>query len=56
MQYRLALKRVMVATLSTGKTLKEKYSQIDLEEALNILNEAAEKLEALNSKLHGEKQ
>jgi hypothetical protein len=56
MQYRLALKRVMVATLSTGKTLKEKYSQEDFEEALKILAEASEKLEALNSKLAGAKQ
>jgi DNA-binding PadR family transcriptional regulator len=56
MQYRLALKRVMVATLSTGKTLKEKYSQEGFEEALKILAEASEKLEALNSKLAGAKQ
>lgn len=56
MQYRLALKRVMIATLHTGKTLKEKYSQANFEEGLKILTEAAEKLEALNSKIAGEKQ
>jgi DNA-binding PadR family transcriptional regulator len=56
MQYRLALKRVMIATLHTGKTLKEKYQQKDFEDALKILTDAAEKLEALNSKLSGETQ
>jgi DNA-binding PadR family transcriptional regulator len=56
MQYRMALKRVMIATLSTGKTLKEKYSQANFEEGLKILTEAAEKLEALNGKIAGEKQ
>jgi DNA-binding PadR family transcriptional regulator len=56
MQVRLALKRVMIATLTTGKTLKEHYSESDLEEGLKILNEAADKLEAINRKLQSEKQ
>lgn len=55
-QVRLTLKRVMAATLCTGKTLKENYSEKDFEEVLKILNEAAEKLETINSKLQGEKQ
>ncbi len=56
MQVRLALKRVMIATLTTGKTLKEHYSEADLNEGLKILNEAADKLETINKKLQSEKQ
>jgi hypothetical protein len=46
----------MIAQLSTCKTYKKNYSEKDLDEALRGLNEAAEKLEAINSKLKGEKQ
>jgi Predicted transcriptional regulators len=56
MQMRLTLKRVMIATMTTGKTLKQHYNEKDFEEVLKILNEAAEKLESINSKLQGEKQ
>jgi DNA-binding PadR family transcriptional regulator len=56
MQVRHTLKRVMAATIMTGKTLKEKYSEPDFEEVLKILNEAAEKLETINKKLQSEKQ
>jgi hypothetical protein len=46
----------MLAALSVGKTLRNHYSEKDLEEALTILNEAAEKLENLNSKLERDTQ
>jgi len=55
-QMRLTVKRVMLAALGIGKTLRDNYSEKDLEEALTILNEAAEKLETLNSKLERDKQ
>ncbi len=54
-QIRLSLKRAMVATLSVGKTLKENYSEKGLDEALKILDESAQKLEELNTKLKSEK-
>ena len=54
-QIRASMKRLMVASLKVGKTLRETYSEKDLDEALNVLNEAAEKLEAINSKLKSEK-
>lgn len=56
LQIRLTVKRAMLATLSVGKTLRNHYSEKDLEEALTILNEAAEKLENLNSKLERDTQ
>ncbi len=54
-QIRQSLKRAMVATLAVGKSLKENYSENDLNEALKILEEASQKLEDLNAKLKGAK-
>jgi DNA-binding PadR family transcriptional regulator len=53
-QIRGALKRLMIATLAVGKTLKQNYSEKDLDEALKILDEASSKLEEMNQKLNGE--
>ncbi len=55
MEVRLTMKRLLHTSLSIGKTLRENYSENDLNEALKILNEASEKLEAINKKLKGEK-
>jgi DNA-binding PadR family transcriptional regulator len=52
---RSTMKRVVTAAVQVGKTLRENYSEKDLDEALKILNEAAEKLEAMNTKPNGDK-
>jgi DNA-binding PadR family transcriptional regulator len=54
-QIRLTMKRVFTAAIKVGKTLRDSYSEPELDEALKILNEAAEKLEAINTKLQGDK-
>ena len=51
---RLSIKRVMMAAIGVGKSIKENYSEKDLNEALKILDEGAQKLEELNAKLKGE--
>jgi DNA-binding PadR family transcriptional regulator len=54
-QIRASMKRLFVSSIKLGKTLREKYSEKDLDEALKILDEASAKLEEMNSKLKGEK-
>ncbi|MCW3999324.1 MAG: PadR family transcriptional regulator [Candidatus Bathyarchaeota archaeon] len=54
-EIRQSMKRLLVASLKLGKTFKENYSEQDLNEALKTLNEASDKLEALNAKRQGEK-
>ncbi len=54
-QIRASMRRLLVSTIKLGKTLREKYSEKDLDQALKILDEASVKLEEMNSKLKGEK-
>ena len=54
-QIRASMKRLFVSSIKLGKTLRENYSEKDLDEALKVLNEASEKLDEINSKLKGEK-
>lgn len=54
-EIRISMKRLLCASLKLGKTFKENYSEADLNEALGILNEASEKLEAINTKLQEKK-
>jgi len=54
-QIRASMRRLFVSSMKLGKTLREKYSEKDLDEALKILDEASAKLEEMNSKLKGEK-
>ncbi len=54
-QIRMSMKRLAVAALGVGKSLKENYSEKDLDEALKVLDEAAEKLEKINANLKGGK-
>jgi DNA-binding PadR family transcriptional regulator len=54
-QIRAAMKQLMVSALKLGKALRENYSEKDLDEALKILDEAAKKIDAINTKLKGEK-
>jgi DNA-binding PadR family transcriptional regulator len=53
-QVRTSMKRLMIAALKVGKSMREKYSEKDLDEALKVINEAAGKLEEINKKI-GEK-
>jgi len=49
------MKQLMVSSLKLGKTLRENYSEKDLDEALKTLDEAAKKIDEINTKLKGEK-
>jgi DNA-binding PadR family transcriptional regulator len=53
-QIRASMKQLMVSSLKLGKTLRENYSEKDLDEALKILNEASKKIDEINTKLKGE--
>jgi DNA-binding PadR family transcriptional regulator len=55
LEIRTTMKRVLSASLKIGKHLRETYSEKDLNEALKVLNEAADKLENIDSKLKGGK-
>jgi DNA-binding PadR family transcriptional regulator len=54
-QIHASMRRLLVSTIKLGKTLREKYSEKDLDEALKILDEASVKLEEMNNKLKSEK-
>ncbi len=49
------MKRLWVSTIQVGKTLRENYSEKDIDDALKVLDEASKKLEEINDKLKGEK-
>ena len=49
-QIRCSMKRLMMAALKVGRSMRENYSEKDLDEALKVLDEAAGKLEELNKK------
>ncbi len=53
-QIRASMKRLMVSTLKLAKSLKENYSEKDLDEALKVLDEASGKLEEINNKIKSE--
>jgi DNA-binding PadR family transcriptional regulator len=54
-QTRASMKRLFVSSIKLGKTLREKYSEKDLDEALKVLDETSTKLEEMNNKLKSEK-
>jgi DNA-binding PadR family transcriptional regulator len=54
-QIRASMKKLMVSSLKLGKTLRENYSEKDLDEALKILDEASKKIDDISTKLKGEK-
>jgi DNA-binding PadR family transcriptional regulator len=54
-QIRATMRRLLVSSVKLGKTLREKYSEKELNEALRVLNDAAQKLEEMNDKLKAEK-
>jgi DNA-binding PadR family transcriptional regulator len=53
-QIRAAMKGLLFSSIKLGKNLRENYSDKELEEALNVLNEASQKLEEINSRLKSE--
>ena len=54
-QIRASMKRLLVSSIKLGKTLRENYSEKDLDEALKVLDDASKKLEEMNDKLKVEK-
>jgi DNA-binding PadR family transcriptional regulator len=54
-QIRAAMKGLLFSSIKLGKTLRENYSEKDLDEALKVLDEASQKLDEINSKLKGKK-
>ena len=51
---RASMKRLFVASIRLAKTLRENYSEKELDEALKVLDEASTKLEEIRSKVQGE--
>jgi DNA-binding PadR family transcriptional regulator len=54
-QIRAAMKELLFSSIKLGKTLRENYSEKDLDEELKVLDEASQKLDEINSKLKGKK-
>jgi DNA-binding PadR family transcriptional regulator len=50
-EIRASMKQLMISTFKLGKSLRENYSEKDLDEALKVLNEASKKLDEINAKL-----
>jgi DNA-binding PadR family transcriptional regulator len=53
-QIRASMKGLLFSSIKLGRTLRENYSEKDLDEALKVLNEAAQKIDEINRKLKGE--
>ena len=53
-QIHASMKGLLFSSIKLGKTLRENYSEKDLDEALKVLNEASQKIDEINSKLKGE--
>jgi len=52
-QVRASMRRLFIASLKVGRAMRENYSEKELDEALKVLDEASQKLEALQGKLKG---
>jgi DNA-binding PadR family transcriptional regulator len=55
-QIRTSMKALLFSSVKLGKTLRENYSEKDLDEALKVLDEASKKIDEINTKLKGEKR
>jgi DNA-binding PadR family transcriptional regulator len=53
-QIRASMKALLFSSIKLGKTLRENYSEKDLDEALKVLDEASKKIDEINIKLKGE--
>ena len=54
-QIRESMRRLVISSMRLAKTLRENYSEAELDEALKVLDEASEKLDELNGKIKGGK-
>ena len=54
-EIRDSMKRLAMAMFQVGNTLRDKYSEQTLDDALTVVNETSKKLEEINKKLKGEK-
>jgi DNA-binding PadR family transcriptional regulator len=54
-EIRASMKGLLFSSIKLAKTLRENYSEKDLDEALKVLNEASKKIDEINAKLKGEK-
>src|SRR4030066_2075973 len=54
-EIRDSMKRLAIAMFQVGNTLRDKYSEQTLDDALTVVNETSKKLEEINKKLKGEK-
>jgi DNA-binding PadR family transcriptional regulator len=54
-QIRCSMKQLFISAAKLGKALRENYSEKELDEALNVLNETSTKLDEIRTKLTGEK-
>lgn len=50
-----SMKRLFISTMKLSKSLKNKYSDKELDEALKVLDEASAKLDQINNKIKGDK-
>jgi len=55
MQVRGSMKKLVISSIRLARTLRENYSETELDEALKVLDDASTKLQAINDKLSGEK-
>jgi DNA-binding PadR family transcriptional regulator len=53
-QIRASMKQLMISAIKMGKTLRENYSEKDLDAALKVLDEASKKIDEINTKLKSE--
>ena len=53
-EIRTSMKRLLTESIKLAKTLRENYSEKDLDEALKALDEAATKIEQIRTKITGE--
>lgn len=54
-QIRHSMRRLFVSSMKLGKSLRENYSEETLNQALKVINETSDRLEALTQKVKGEK-
>jgi DNA-binding PadR family transcriptional regulator len=54
-QIRASMKQVLVSSIKLGKTLRENYSEKDLDEALKVLDDASKKIDEITTRLKREK-
>ena len=53
-QIRASMRQLMISAIKLGKTLRENYSEKDLDAALKVLDEASKKIDEINTNLKSE--